>query len=292
MIASELAATFSCMELEASKNPAEPISAAEPPAAGAPAAPLPVSAPPALACETVNLTKAFGATKAVDHLNLRVPQGLLYGFLGANGAGKTTTLRMIAGLLRPTSGDVRILGVGLAADPTEAKRPLAYVPDDPVLYAKLNALEYLEFVAALWAIPSATAQERSHHLLTALGLAGDRTRRIEEYSRGMKQKLALIAALVHDPRVMLLDEPLTGLDAASARVVKDLLLAFVRGGGTVILTTHILDVAERLAEKIGIIHHGRLVAEGTLAELRTQAGQGNTLEDVFLELTREPASGS
>ena len=280
------------MELNVPQNPSQPILVGDPSAASEPNAPPLAAAPPALACETVNLTKVFAAKRAVDHLNLRVPQGILYGFLGANGAGKTTTLRMIAGLLRPTAGDIRILGMALGDNPTEAKRPLAYVPDDPVLYGKLSALEYLEFVAALWSVPSATAQERSRRLLADLGLAGDRTRRIEEYSRGMKQKLALIAALVHEPRVMLLDEPLTGLDAASARVVKDLLLAFVRGGGTVILTTHILDVAERLAEKIGIIHHGNLVAEGTLAELRAQVGQGNTLEDVFLELTREPAANS
>jgi ABC-2 type transport system ATP-binding protein len=245
-----------------------------------------------LACETEALTKVFASKRAVDHLSLRVPSGILYGFLGANGAGKTTTLRMIAGLLRPTSGAIRLLGRDLEKDPQEAKRPLAYVPDDPVLYGKLTALEYLEFVAALWSIPSAEAWARSQHLLGNLGLAEDSGRRIEEYSRGMKQKLALIAALVHEPRLMLLDEPLTGLDAASARVVKDLLLTFVRGGGTVVLTTHILDVAERLAERIGIIHPGRLVAEGTLAELRAQTGHGNTLEDVFLEITREPVSTS
>jgi ABC-2 type transport system ATP-binding protein len=253
---------------------------------------IPPTATATLACETEALTKVFASKRAVDHLSLRVPSGVLYGFLGANGAGKTTTLRMIAGLLRPTSGAVRLLGRDLEKDPQEAKRPLAYVPDDPVLYGKLTALEYLEFVAALWSIPSAEALARSQHLLRNLGLAEDSRRRIEEYSRGMKQKLALIAALVHEPRLMLLDEPLTGLDAASARVVKDLLLTFVRGGGTVVLTTHILDVAERLAERIGIIHHGRLVAEGTLAELRAQTGHGNTLEDVFLEITREPVSTS
>ena len=252
--------------------------------------PPPISPPPAVACETVNLTKVFATKRAVDRLNLRVPPGILYGFLGANGAGKTTTLRMIAGLLRPSNGTIRILGVDLDGDPVEAKRPLAYVPDDPVLYGKLNGVEYLEFVAALWSIPSDLARQRCRRLLEKLALDDDSGRRIEEYSRGMKQKLALIAALLHEPRLMLLDEPLTGLDAASARVVKDLLLAYVHGGGTVVLTTHILDVAERLAEKIGIIHHGRLVAEGTLAELRAQAGQGNTLEDVFLEITREPAA--
>jgi ABC-2 type transport system ATP-binding protein len=241
------------------------------------------------ACETRALRKYFGTTKAVDGLDLRVPPGLLYGFLGPNGAGKTTSLRMIAGLVKADGGDVLIHGVSLTANPAEAKRPLAYVPDDPVLYGKLRPMEHLEFVAALWDLPSSSGQPRAEELLQSLGLWEKRDDYIESFSRGMKQKMALAAALIHSPTVMLLDEPLTGLDAAAARLVKDILNDFVRRGGTVILTTHILDVAERMAERIGIIHAGRLKMEGTLEELRVQAGQvGGTLEEVFLRVTATP----
>jgi ABC-2 type transport system ATP-binding protein len=244
----------------------------------------PTAAP--FACETKALRKAFGPTRAVDGLDLRVPAGMLYAFLGPNGAGKTTSLRMMAGLLKPDAGDVLIQGVSLAQNPAAAKGPLAYVPDDPVLYGKLRPLEHLEFVAALWGLTAAAGQPRAEELLQTLGLWEKRGDYIESFSRGMKQKMALAAALIHAPTVMLLDEPLTGLDAAAARHVKDLLNDFVRRGGTVILTTHILEVAERMAERIGIIHAGKLAAEGTLAELRERAGQsGGTLEDVFLQVT-------
>src|SRR6185436_16806726 len=210
------------------------------------------------------------------------PRGMLYAFLGPNGAGKTTSLRMIAVLVKPDRGEILIEGVSLAQRPADAKRPLAYVPDDPVLYGKLRPLEHLEFVAALWGLSAASAQSRAEELLQTLGLWDKRGDYIESFSRGMKQKMALAAALIHQPTVMLLDEPLTGLDASAARHVKDL----VRDGGTVILTTHILEVAERMAERIGIIHAGRLKIEGTLEELRAHAGQaGGTLEDVFLQVT-------
>ncbi len=262
---------------------------AEPP----PLIPLPPAVTTTAACETRALRKSFGTTHAVDGLDLRVPPGMLYAFLGPNGAGKTTSLRMIAGLLKPDQGDVLIHGVSLTQQPAAAKRPLAYVPDDPVLYGKLRPLEHLEFVAALWDLPGAVAQPRAEQLLQTLGLWEKRGDYIESFSRGMKQKLALAAALVHEPSVMLLDEPLTGLDAAAARLVKDLLNDFVRRGGTVILTTHILEVAERMAERIGIIHAGKLKVEGTLEELRAYAGQaGGTLEDVFLSVTSGPEGGA
>jgi ABC-2 type transport system ATP-binding protein len=248
------------------------------PQAGAPSS-------PALECR--GLRKRFASVQAVDGLDLRVPRGQFYAFLGPNGAGKTTALRMIAGLLRPDEGSILINGLDLAANPTEAKRPLAYVPDDPVLYGKLRPLEHLEFVAALWELPAAEGQPRAEELLQTLGLWGKRSDYIESFSRGMKQKMALASALIHRPSLMLLDEPLTGLDAAAARQVKDLLAAFVQAGGTVVLTTHILEVAERMAERIGIIAAGRLVAEGTLEELRQRAGEtGGTLEDIFLRVTR------
>ncbi len=241
---------------------------------------------PAAGCEARALSKRFGGTRAVDGLDLRVPAGMLYAFLGPNGAGKTTSLRMLAGLLKPDAGDVLIQGVSLLEHPVEAKRPLAYIPDDPVLYGKLRPLEHLEFVAALWRLPAAKSQPRAEELLHTLGLWEKRGEYIESFSRGMKQKLALAAALVHEPSVLLLDEPLTGLDAAAARLVKDLLNDLVVRGATVILTTHILEVAERMAERIGIIHAGKLKVEGSLEELRAYADKADgTLEDVFLRVT-------
>jgi ABC-2 type transport system ATP-binding protein len=234
------------------------------------------------------LTKRFGAKAAVDDLTLSVRAGELYALLGPNGAGKTTTLRMVAGLLKPDAGEISVCGLDALTDAAEGKRLIAWAPDEPMLYDRLNPLEYLEFVAGLWGVEPKAAQAKAEELLRWLGLWDDRHQRCEGFSRGMKQKTALAGALIHDPRLLILDEPLTGLDAAVARQVKDLLQARVRGGGTVILTTHILEVAERMADRIGIIQHGRLRAEGTLEELRAKAGEGRaTLEDVFLELTAQ-----
>lgn len=248
-----------------------------------------LDASPTPACQTVGLQKNFNELRAVDGLNLTIPRGVLYAFLGPNGAGKTTSIRMIAGLLRPDAGEVFIQGVSLKAHPAEAKRPLAYIPDDPTLYGKLRPLEYLEFVAALWSMPSARSMPKAESWLRDLQLWEKRGDAIESFSRGMKQKLALAAALIHEPSLLLLDEPLTGLDAAAARLVKDILREFVRQGNTVVLTTHILEVAERLADRIGIINTGRLAVEGTLDELRTLAGgPGHSLEEVFLRLTSDP----
>ena len=229
------------------------------------------------------LRKSFGRP-AVDGLDLTVRRGELYALLGPNGAGKTTTLRMVTGLLAPDAGDVEVLGIDLARDPARAKQGMAYLPDDPLLYGKLRPTEYLEFVAGLWGIRAQDAEPRARRLLDWLDLTKHAHELTEGFSRGMKQKLALAGALIHDPELLILDEPLTGLDAAAARQVKDLLVSHVEQGGTVILTTHILEVAERLAQRIGIIRQGRLIAEGTLAELRTRT-QGGSLEDVFLQLT-------
>ena len=237
----------------------------------------------AAALKLTALSKHFGRP-AVDGLDLTVRQGELYALLGPNGAGKTTTLRMVAGLLTPDAGNVEIFGIDLAADPTGAKQNIAYLQDDPMLYAKLKPTEYLEFVAGLWGIEAADAEPRARRLLDWLDLSKHAHELTEGFSRGMKQKLALAGALIHEPQLLILDEPLTGLDAAAARQVKDLLLEHVRGGGTVVLTTHILEVAERLAQRIGIIEHGKLIAQGTLDELRSQT-EGGTLEDVFLQLT-------
>ncbi|HLZ76789.1 ABC transporter ATP-binding protein [Phenylobacterium sp.] len=232
------------------------------------------------------LSKTFGGKVAVDDLSLSVRAGELYALLGPNGAGKTTTLRMVASLLKPNAGQIEVFGHDVLADPAAAKQIIAWAPDEPMLYDRLTPLEYLEFVAGLWGIEPAVAMPKAEELLKWLGLWENRSERCEGFSRGMKQKTALAGALIHDPQLLILDEPLTGLDAAVARQVKDLLQARVKSGATVILTTHILEVAERMADRIGIIQNGRLVAQGTLDELRARTGEGKaTLEDLFLELT-------
>jgi len=238
------------------------------------------------ALEIRSLRKAFDAKVAVDDLDLDVRAGELYALLGPNGAGKTTTLRMVTGLLKPDKGAIRVFGVDALKDPIAAKRMIAWLPDEPMLYDKLTPLEYLEFIAGLWGVDPKVAAERAEHLLKLLGLWDNRDQRCEGFSRGMKQKASLAGALVHDPKLLILDEPLTGLDAAIARQVKNLLMQKVSEGATVILTTHILEVAERMAQRIGVIQNGRLLAEGTLDELRAAHGDGkDTLEDLFLEMT-------
>jgi len=235
------------------------------------------------------LTKRFDRP-AVDALELCVRAGEFYALLGPNGAGKTTTLRMVAGLLRPDAGSISILGIDALADPIAAKQVMAWVSDEPMIYDKLTPLEYLEFIAGLWGIDAASAESSAHDLLASLGLGPHLHERCEGFSKGMRQKVALAGALIHDPRLIILDEPLTGLDALSARHVKGILQARVRAGCTVIMTTHILEVAERMADRIGVIAAGRLVAEGTLDELRQRNGRNDTLEDMFIALVDEAAA--
>lgn len=242
------------------------------------------------------LSKHFSGKIAVDHLDLEVPAGEFHALLGPNGAGKTTTLRMVAGLLKPDSGTASIFGHDVISDSTAARRITAFLPDDPMLYGKLNPLEYLEFVAGLWAVDTTVAEKRAEDLLKWLELWEHRAEYAEGFSRGMRQKLALAGALIHEPKLMILDEPLTGLDAHAAKSVKDMLVDYVKRGNTVVLTTHILEIAERLAERISIIQKGRIAAQGTLEELRALAAQGGvgggtgaTLEDVFLNLTERHA---
>jgi len=241
------------------------------------------------ALEVRGLTKRFDRL-AVDALDLSVRRGEFYALLGPNGAGKTTTLRMVAGLLRPDAGSVHVAGIDALADPVAAKQVMAWVSDEPMIYEKLTPLEYLEFVAGLWGIDAASAESSAHELLASLGLEPHLHERCEGFSKGMRQKVALAGALVHEPQLIILDEPLTGLDALSARHVKGLLQARVRAGCTVIMTTHILEVAERMADRIGVIAAGRLIAEGTLDELRQRDGRNDTLEDMFIALVDEAAA--
>ena len=257
---------------------------------------------PPLALEIHGLVKRF-TRPAVDGLDLAIRCGEFYALLGPNGAGKTTTLRMIAGLIRPDAGAIRVENIDARADPVAAKRLIAWVSDEPMIYDKLTPEEYLDFIAGLWAVEPTLAAARAAELFDWLGLAAHARERCESFSKGMRQKVALAGALVHDPRLIILDEPLTGLDAGSARQVKSVLRERVRAGGTVIMTTHILEVAERMADRIGVIAHGRLLAEGTLADLRrlaagaAGAGAGSSegagdlasLEDTFLALVADAA---
>lgn len=247
---------------------------------------------PIPALQIRGLQKSFNGKIAVNNLDLNIPTGEFHALLGPNGAGKTTTLRIVAGLLKADAGSVSIFGHDVANDGIAAKQVTAFLPDDPLLYGKLNPLEYLEFVAGLWSIDATVAATRAEELLRWLDLWGNQSEYIEGFSRGMRQKLALAGALIHEPKLLILDEPLTGLDAHAARSVKDMLVDFVKRGNTVLLTTHILEIAERLAERISIIQKGRIVAQGTLDELRSRmanvdarGGADATLEDVFLNLT-------
>ena len=239
------------------------------------------------ALEIRGLRKSF-ARPAVDGLDLSVRAGEFYMLLGPNGAGKTTTLRMVSGLLNPDAGDIAVFGIDARRNPVCAKQIMGWLSDEPMIYDKLSPLEYLEFVAGLWSVERTVAEQRARELLGWLGLEAHAHERCEGFSRGMKQKVALAGALVHDPQLIILDEPLTGLDAGSARLVKNVLAERVRTGNTVIMTTHILEIAERMADRIGVIAHGKLIAEGTLTELRGITGRGGaSLEEMFLAMVHQ-----
>jgi ABC-2 type transport system ATP-binding protein len=233
-----------------------------------------------------SLVRRYGDFTAVDRLDLEVRPGEILGFLGPNGAGKTTTLRACSGLLRPDEGEVTIAGVALARSPIAAKARLGFVPDRPFLYDRLSGREFLDFVSALYDVPEADAWERSERLLARFDLAAAADDLVEGWSLGMRQKLSVMAALLHDPPLLMLDEPLQGLDPQGSRTLKDLLRERAERGLGVLVSTHLLDVAERLCDRVVILHRGRKLAEGTLGELR---GPGSlaTLEDVFLELTKD-----
>ena len=229
----------------------------------------------------VALTRTFGEVKAVDGIDLEVRRGELFGFLGPNGAGKTTTMRLLTGLLRPTRGEAFVAGHSLTSDPGRARAALGFVPDTPFLYDKLTAREFLAFSAALHGVEPALAERRGRALLTLLELDHAADGLVEGYSHGMRQKTALAGALIHDPQVLFLDEPTIGLDPRSARTIKDLLRGLCDRGKAVFLSTHVLEIAERLCDRVGILARGRLAVVGTVAEVRAHA----SLEDIFLELT-------
>jgi ABC-2 type transport system ATP-binding protein len=239
--------------------------------------------------EIRGLSRRYGTLTAVDHLDLEVRPGEILGFLGPNGAGKTTTLRCASGLLRPHEGTIRVHGFDLEREPLRARASLGFVPDRPFLYPRLTAREFLDLVGALYDVPAAPARERGDALLDRLDLGRERDELIETYSLGMRQKVAVAAALIHDPPQLLLDEPLGGLDPLSARALKDLLRERAAAGHGVMVSTHLLDVAERLCDRVAIVHRGRLRASGTLEELR-RGGAATTLEDVFLELVKDEPS--
>jgi ABC-2 type transport system ATP-binding protein len=232
------------------------------------------------------VTKRYGRFTAVQPLDLHVKTGELYGFLGPNGAGKTTTIRMVTGVLRPNEGSIFIGGHDMLRDPVSAKRHIGYIPDRPSLYEKLTGSEFLRFVSGLWGRDGAEADKRAGELLELFDLSAWRDTLIESYSHGMRQKLLIASALVHKPDVIIVDEPMIGLDPRAARMIKDLLRAFADQGGTVFLSTHTLEVAEALCDRIAILHQGAIRASGTMDELRSEAAAGAVgLEEIFLKLT-------
>ena len=251
-----------------------------------PAEPLALHPSPAIRLR--GLTKTFGDRMAVDGMSLEVAPGELFGFLGPNGAGKTTTIRLLTGLLRPTSGSAELCGHDVVAAPLRARAVTGYVPDQPALYEKLTGREMLDLAADLHGVPGATRAARIEPLLAALGLEEHADRLVQSFSRGMRQKLTLAAALLHDPRVLLLDEPTVGLDPAGARQLKDVVRGLCAEGRTVFLSTHVLEVAELLCDRVGVVDRGRLVAVETPAALRRALG-AQTLEEAFLRLTGSAA---
>ena len=234
--------------------------------------------------EIKHLEKRFGTKLAVHDVSLSLPGGEIFGFLGPNGAGKTTTFKMIVGLLRPTAGSVRVMGQDVIEFPVETRREIGFVPDTPMLYDKLTAMEYLRFVADLYELPPDRAEIKARDLLGQFGLAGVADDLIDSFSHGMKQKTALAGALLHEPRLLILDEPTVGLDPKSARLIKDILRQLTHSGVAVILSTHILEIAEQMCDRIGIINLGSLIAVGTMEQLRSGAAD-RSLEDIFLQLT-------
>jgi ABC-2 type transport system ATP-binding protein len=237
--------------------------------------------------KTHHLTKTFGDLTAVNKLDLDIAQGEFFAFLGPNGAGKTTTIKLLAGLIKPTAGSAVVAGHNIQTDPMEARRLISYVPDFPFLYDKLEPVEFMHFVGGLYGMSIDDIERGTDAMFTTFDLDGIRGKIIESLSHGTRQRLVIASALLHNPKVIIIDEPMVGLDPRSARTVKDVLKERSRNGVTIFLSTHTLDVAEELADRIGIMHHGRLIAAGSMEQLRQASGQLGALEDAFLTLTRE-----
>ena len=244
------------------------------------------------AIETHGLRKAFGDFVAVDGIDLVVPRGSFYGFLGPNGAGKSTTIKCLTGLLTPSGGSFRLLGLDPVADPVAVKRQVGVVPEDLALFDRLSGAETLSFVGQVHGLPAAAVRERSHELLSLMDLTKAANDLVADYSHGMRKKIALSAALLPAPRLLFLDEPFEGIDAVASRQIKDLLQSFVTRGGTIFLTSHILEIVERLSTHIGVIAGGRLVAQGSIEELRAGRTGGGTLEEIFIGLVGGEATVS
>src|SRR6476660_2426800 len=236
------------------------------------------------------LTKRYGSFTAVDGIDLEVPRGELFGFLGPNGAGKTTTLRMIAGILRPTSGRITIAGVDLARDPVGAKMRLGFIPDRPFIYEKLTGIEFLRFVAGLFGQEGGKVEHRARELMALFDLEEWRDELVESYSHGMRQKLIISSAFVHRPDVIVVDEPMVGLDPKAARILKDLFREYVGRGHTIVMSTHTLEVAQAMCDRISIMQGGKIRAQGSMEELRRGAATTAGLEEIFLKLTGESAA--
>lgn len=236
---------------------------------------------------TQSLCRNFGDLKAVDHLDLDIPQGEFFACLGPNGAGKTTTIKMLAGLIKPSSGTAMVAGFDIQRDPEKAKRRISYVPDFPFLYDKLTPDEFMRFVGEVFEVPPGEIPRRKEELFDKLHLHEYRHQYIENLSHGTRQRVVIASALLHDPEVIVIDEPMVGLDPTHARIVKDELKTRSRNGSTIFLSTHTLSVAEEIADRIGIINRGRLVAHGTVAELRERSHESGALEKVFLALLNE-----
>lgn len=238
--------------------------------------------------EIENLTMHYGALKALDGLSLNIKPGELFAFLGPNGAGKTTAIKMLTGLMKPMAGSVKICGIDLQMEPLKAKALLGYVPDVAVFYEKLTAPEFMQFIAELFGMDTTRAAARTEELFTQFSLHEHCAQRIENLSHGTRQRLAIASALLHEPKVFIIDEPMVGLDPIHARIVKEELKRQSRAGATVLMSTHLLNIAEEVADRIGILHRGKLLFTGTLAELRAaQEKQGLNLEEIFLEMVGE-----
>ena len=244
-----------------------------------------------LAVETRGLTRSFGTFRAVDGIDLAVPAGSCYGFLGPNGAGKSTTIKCLTGLLRPDGGTMRILGIDPVADPVAVKKRVGVVPEDLALFDRLTGEETLLFVGQIHGLDVSTARARSRDLLTLMDLATAGTTLVTDYSHGMRKKLSLAVALLPAPRLLFLDEPFEGIDAVASRQIKDLLQSFVSRGGTIFLTSHILEIVERLSTHIGVIAKGKLVAQGGIDQLRAASAGRKSLEELFIDLVGHEGDG-